>query len=186
MKPGCRVNRFPGNSYLKMKVGPGGLAGRADGTDRLSALDGLPGGDVDGREVAVAGRVAAPVIDQDVVAVPPVPLGHDDGPARGGRDGRPGRRGDVEALVELGRPSERVRAPAEGRGDGPGDGPREHPGGSLTLDAAGDPGRAPLRLQLPLTLENQVLELCLFGRRKILDLRHLRRDAAALHGCQLH
>src|SRR5580698_3842026 len=114
MKPGSRVNRFTGNSNLKMKVGARGLTGGTDRTNRLPALDRLSVRDVDRRKMTVTGGVAAAVIDQNIVAVAAVPLGHDDGAARSGRHGRAARGGDVEALMELGRAAEGVRAPTEG------------------------------------------------------------------------
>src|SRR5579863_3724493 len=123
MEAGCRVYGFSINSYFKMQVWPGRGAGRADGADGLSPLDALAVRDVDRREVPVARRIAAAVIDQDVVSVAPVPLRHDNGSAGRRRYGRAGRRRDVEALVELRRAAERVRAPAERRGDGSGDRP---------------------------------------------------------------
>src|SRR3984957_18725555 len=114
MEPGGWVNRFTPNSDLEVEVGSGRLPGRTNRADRLAALDRLSRRDVHRRKVTVAGRVAAAVIDENVVPVTSVPLRHDDGAAGRGRNGGSHRRRDVETLVKLRRASERIRAPTEG------------------------------------------------------------------------
>src|SRR5579862_8789254 len=138
MQPGRRVNRLPVNSYLKMQMRTGRLTGRPDGADGLTPRHGLAVGDVDGREVAVTGRVAAPMVDQDVVPVAAVPLCHENRPTGGRRDRRAGRGRDVETLMELRRTPKGVRAPAEGRGNRAGHRPRERARASH-FDAARNP-----------------------------------------------
>src|SRR5215472_11036421 len=100
MKPGGRVNRFSVNSDFEMEVRTGRLAGGADLSDGLAARDVLALRHVDRGQVAITGRVAAARVDRNVVAVPAIPLCHDNGSAGRCRDGRPARRRDIEALVE--------------------------------------------------------------------------------------
>src|SRR5665213_2095426 len=142
MQPGSRVYGFSINSHLKVEVRSGRRSGRADRADRLAAFDGLAVRYVNRAEVAVAGRVAAPMIDQNVVTVAAVPLRHDNASTRGRRYGRAARRGDIEPLMEFRRASERVRAPPEGRGDRPSHRPGKgaRSAGSFLTAAAGDPG----------------------------------------------
>src|ERR1700729_724565 len=185
MKPGRRVNGFARYPDLKMEVRPGRLARGAHGPDLLAALDGLAGRHVDRRQVTVAGRVAAPMVDEHVVAVPAVPLGHDDGARGGGRDRRSAGRRDVEALMELRAPAEGVGAPAERGGDRSRHRPGEAAARALTLGAAGDSGGALLRLELPLALEDQSFELGFFGGGEALDLGDLGSHAMAPLGGEL-
>jgi hypothetical protein len=79
--------------------------------------------------------------------------------------------------MELRGAPEGIRAPAERRGDRAGDRPGEAAAPALALEPAGDPGRALLRFQLALALENQAFQRGLLGGREALDLRDLRGDA---------
>src|SRR5579883_183793 len=114
MQPGRRVNGFARNPYLEVEMRAGRLAGRTDRADGLTSLDALTGRDVHGRKMPISGGVPAAVVDEDVVAVAAVPLGHDNGARSGRGHRRAGGGRDVEPLVELRAAAERVRAPAEG------------------------------------------------------------------------
>src|ERR1700761_2104778 len=113
MKAGSRVNRFACNANFEMEVRAGRLAGRADRADGLAAADALAVGDIDCGEVPVPGRVAATVVDEDVVAVTAVPLRHDHRAGGGGADGGAGGGGNGEALMGPRRAAGGVRAPPE-------------------------------------------------------------------------
>ncbi len=101
----------------KCRCGPVECPVRSHCADRLPALNLLTDRNVDCREMAVAARDTPAVVDHDVISVAAVPLCKNNGSGRGRRDGRAHWRRDIQAGVEVRRPSERVGAPAEGRGD---------------------------------------------------------------------
>src|SRR5690242_1894098 len=111
------VGRLAVQANFEVQVGPGRVAGRADRTDRLPFLHLLTRGDEDLREVAVAGRHAAAVVYQNVVAVAAVPSSGDNRAGSGRRDRGAHRCGDVQARMEVRGAAKRVLTIAVWRGD---------------------------------------------------------------------
>lgn len=68
---GGRVDRRTVDADLEVQVRSVGVAGRADGGDRLALGDLLPGGDVERAAMRVEGLHSAAVVDNDAVAVEP-------------------------------------------------------------------------------------------------------------------
>ena len=95
----------------------GGVAGRADITDRLALGDLLTDGYRDGAHMAVERGDAVAMVDDNAVAVTGHGAGRDDRAAVGRNDGRAVACADVHAGVILLRLIDRVVAPAELRGD---------------------------------------------------------------------
>ena len=183
MQAGRRVNRLAVDSDLKMQMRAGRGARRTDRPDCLPARDGLPVCDIYRRKMAVPGRVTAAVIDRDVVAVAAVTLRHNNGSAGSRRYGRAGRGRDIQPLMEVGRAAERVRTPAERRGDRSRHGPGKGPDRAARGDAAARDSVGPARgFQLALAFDDQRFELSLLGCGKVFDLRDLRGYVPPLLG----
>jgi hypothetical protein len=189
---GGRVYGDAVDADFEVQVGAGGVAGRADGADRLASLNVLVVAHEDLRAVSVQRRGLATVIHDDRIAIPAFPTREDDAAGRGGGDRRAHGRADVDPRVHLELARARVHAHAERRGDRSRCGPRERARATLggfgrRLDAReqGRPaarvglGGAP-RLFFLLALPDVRLELRFLGRRQVFELRHLARDGAAL------
>ena len=102
---------------LPVQMRAGGVAGRADITDRLALGDLLAGGDRDGTHVAIERGDAVAMVDDDTVAITGHSAGRDDRAAVGRNDARAIARADVHTGVILLRVIDRVVAPAELRRD---------------------------------------------------------------------
>ncbi len=157
-----------------MEVVAEAVAGTADVADHVALLD-RPGSDREARLMGVAGREPAAVIDAGVVAVAAalgLALGEGDRAVFGGTDRRPGRHGDVDALVGA--------APAhpEAGDDRPVDGPDE--AGGPALDRPGRQRRdAARRGELLLDLLLDVADVALEMVDVALDPRQRLPAAAA-------
>ena len=96
-----RADGHVADAHLVVQVRPSRASCRADLTQLLAALQVLPDGDFDLRQVAVARRQTVAVVNDDDLPVAALPSGLRDRAVRRGDDGRAGRGCDVLAGVKL-------------------------------------------------------------------------------------
>ena len=149
-----------------MQVVAGGVARRADVGDLLPLLDLLPDRYVERAVVPVEGAGAVGVLDDDALAVLPVPAREHDAPLRRRVDGRAVRGGEVDAVVVGIVVKIRRQPPGLERADegghpaaAVGGFASQHPGAPLDhlVDGAGGVGRLDRQhLDRPVALENDL------------------------------